>query len=152
MVLPSKYQSVALDDFDVLSASVFCAGARLSASGSGAVATAAQFPSWQPVADRQAIELGAIRSLERGIRSRSSPPAVVESDPGREPESWRSRIARVRRVPGPATFLNRHRIRGGYRLIDTAAALGWLNVPVRHELGNGISILVPLARRENRWS
>lgn len=51
-----------------------------------------------------------------------------------------------------ATFLNRHRIRGGYRLLDTAAALGWLDGLMRYELGNGVSILVPLARPENRWT
>ena len=51
-----------------------------------------------------------------------------------------------------ATFLNRHRIRGGYRLLDTAAALGWLDGLMRYELGNGVSILVPLARPENRAS
>lgn len=51
-----------------------------------------------------------------------------------------------------ATFLNRHRIRGGYRLLDTAAALGWLDELVRYELANGVAILVPLARRENRWT
>lgn len=51
-----------------------------------------------------------------------------------------------------AAFLNRHRIRGGYRLLDTAAAVGWLDGLVRYELGNGVAILVPLARRENRWT
>jgi FkbM family methyltransferase len=51
-----------------------------------------------------------------------------------------------------ATLLNRHRIRGGYRLLDTAAALGWLYGLVRYELAGGVAILVPLARRENRWT
>lgn len=51
-----------------------------------------------------------------------------------------------------ATFLNRHGIRGGYRLLDTAAALGWLDGLVRYELSRDVAILVPLARRENRWT
>lgn len=51
-----------------------------------------------------------------------------------------------------ATFLNRHGIRGGYRLLDTAASLGWLDGLMRYELRNGVSILVPLARPENRWT
>lgn len=51
-----------------------------------------------------------------------------------------------------ATFLNRHRIRGGYRLLDTAAALGWLDGLVRYRLGEKVEILVPIGRPENRWS
>lgn len=51
-----------------------------------------------------------------------------------------------------ASFLNRHGIRGGYRLLDTAAALGWLDGLVRYELTRDVAILVPLARRENRWT
>jgi FkbM family methyltransferase len=51
-----------------------------------------------------------------------------------------------------ATYLNRRGLRGGYRLLDTAAALGWLDGLVRYELSRDVAILVPLARRENRWT
>lgn len=65
------------------------------------------------------------------------PPAIRTKPP------WSFRLA---------SFLNQRGIRGGYRLLDTAAALGWLDGLVRYELTGGVAILVPLARRENRWT
>jgi FkbM family methyltransferase len=46
----------------------------------------------------------------------------------------------------------RHRIRGGYRLVETARRLGWLNVVVPYELEEGLALDVPLYRRENLMS
>lgn len=95
-------------------------------------------PEAQPEASRERIprrlpqRLGAIDSgtMTRQAKRWTRPP-------------WVFRVAK---------FLNRHRIRGGYRLLDTAAALGWLDGLVRYELGSGVAILVPIARPENRWS
>jgi FkbM family methyltransferase len=51
-----------------------------------------------------------------------------------------------------AKYLIDHQVRGGYRLIDTARKLGWLNVIARYPLDNGVTVDVPLYRVENPWS
>jgi FkbM family methyltransferase len=51
-----------------------------------------------------------------------------------------------------AQLLISHRIRGGYRLMETAFRRGWLNVVVRYPLADGVALDVPLYRRENLWS
>jgi FkbM family methyltransferase len=48
--------------------------------------------------------------------------------------------------------LIRRRIRGGYRLVETARRLGWLNVVVPYTLGEGLALDVPLYRPENFMS
>jgi len=48
-----------------------------------------------------------------------------------------------------AMHLIRRRIRGGYRLVETARRLGWLNVVVPYTLEEGQTLDVPLYRREN---
>lgn len=48
-----------------------------------------------------------------------------------------------------AMHLIRRRIRGGYRLVETARRLGWLNVVVPYTLEEGLALDVPLYRREN---
>lgn len=45
-----------------------------------------------------------------------------------------------------------HRVRGGYRLLETARQRGWLNVLVRYRLSDGVDLDVPLYRPENPWS
>lgn len=51
-----------------------------------------------------------------------------------------------------AKFLDRHGLRGGYRIVKVAERLGGLDCVVRYSLGNGVALDVPLARRENRWT
>lgn len=51
-----------------------------------------------------------------------------------------------------ARFLERRQLRGGYRIVRVAEQLGGLNCVVRYELGNGVTLTVPLQRRENRWA
>ncbi|HUE70887.1 MAG TPA: FkbM family methyltransferase [Pirellulaceae bacterium] len=46
----------------------------------------------------------------------------------------------------------RHRIPGGYHLVELAEKLGWLNVLVRYRLSDRVSIDVPLNRRETQWA
>lgn len=48
-----------------------------------------------------------------------------------------------------AMHLIRRRIRGGYRLVETARRLGWLNVVVPYTLEEGLALDVPLYRPEN---
>jgi FkbM family methyltransferase len=59
---------------------------------------------------------------------------------GRAP--WHFRLAK---------FLIRHRLRGGYRLIETARRRGWLDALARYPLADGIALDVPLYRKENSW-
>jgi len=51
-----------------------------------------------------------------------------------------------------ASFLNRNGVRGGYRLLNVADRLHWLDCCVRYELTPRISFGVPLYRPETRWS
>jgi FkbM family methyltransferase len=48
-----------------------------------------------------------------------------------------------------AMHLIHRRIRGGYRLVETTRRLGWLNVVVPYTLEEGLTLDVPLYRREN---
>ena len=51
-----------------------------------------------------------------------------------------------------AKYLIHNQFRGGYRLIDAARKLGWLNVIARYNLDNGVKVDVPLYRVENSWN
>ena len=51
-----------------------------------------------------------------------------------------------------AAFLNRHGLRGGYRLTDKLVSAGRLDGLVRYRLADGVAVLVPLWRPDNRWA
>jgi FkbM family methyltransferase len=51
-----------------------------------------------------------------------------------------------------AKWMIRHRIPGGYHLVELAERLGWLNILVRYRLSDRVSLDVPLNRRETQWA
>lgn len=51
-----------------------------------------------------------------------------------------------------AKLLDRHGLRGGYRLAGLAERLGGLNCVVRYPLSHGVTLAVPLYRESNRWA
>ncbi len=53
-------------------------------------------------------------------------------------------------VFGIGRWLVRHRLRGGYRLIDWAERRGWLNCRALYRLGERVEIEMPLYRRANQ--
>ncbi len=63
--------------------------------------------------------------------------------PLRERPPWRFRLAK---------WMIRHRIPGGYHLVELGEKLGWLNVLVRYRLSDRVSLDVPLNRRETQWA
>ena len=85
----------------------------------------------------------------RGARPSSVPPTPMSvskaTPPPRRAERppWHFRLAMT---------LIRRQIRGGYRLVDTARRLGWLNVVVPYTVGKGPALDVPLYRPENFMS
>src|SRR5436305_3172243 len=89
------------------------------------------------------------RMKNRGARPSSVPPTPMSvskaTPPPRRAERppWHFRLAMT---------LIRRQIRGGYRLVDTARRLGWLNVVVPYTVGKGPALDVPLYRPENFMS
>lgn len=81
--------------------------------------------------------------------SKDTAPGRISAPPGRSGPRPSGRVPWHFRL---AKFLIRHRLRGGYRLIETARQRGWLNVVARYPLADGIALDVPLYRRENSWS
>ncbi len=63
--------------------------------------------------------------------------------PLRSSAPWHFRLAK---------WMIRHRIPGGYHLVELAEKLGWLNVLVRYRLSDRVSLDVPLNRRETQWA
>jgi len=68
---------------------------------------------------------------------------MLPSGRSRSAAPWYFRLAKL---------LQRHELRGGYRLAELAERLGGLDRVVRYPLGHGITLAVPLYRRENRWA
>ena len=50
-----------------------------------------------------------------------------------------------------AKWMVRHRVRGGYHLLELADNFGWLNNIVCYQLNERIKMYVPLYRAANRW-
>lgn len=51
-----------------------------------------------------------------------------------------------------AKWMIRHRIPGGYHLVELGERIGWLNCLVRYRLSDRVSLDVPLNRRETQWA
>lgn len=56
---------------------------------------------------------------------------------------WHFRIAR---------WMIRHRVPGGYHLVELGERMGWLNCLVRYRLSDRVTLDVPLNRRETQWA
>jgi FkbM family methyltransferase len=67
---------------------------------------------------------------------------MYTSLPVRDRPPWHFRLAK---------WMIRHRIAGGYHLVELAERRGWLEHLVRFRLG-GASLDVPMNRRENQWA
>jgi FkbM family methyltransferase len=46
----------------------------------------------------------------------------------------------------------RHRVPGGYHLVELGERMGWLNCLVRYRLSDRVTLDVPLNRRETQWA
>ncbi|HZL89943.1 MAG TPA: FkbM family methyltransferase [Pirellulaceae bacterium] len=51
-----------------------------------------------------------------------------------------------------AKWMIRHRIPGGYHLVELGERMGWLDCLVRYRLSDRVSVDVPLNRRETQWA
>ena len=63
--------------------------------------------------------------------------------PLRQRPPWHFRLAK---------WMIRHRVPGGYHLVELGERMGWLNCLVRYRLNDRVSVDVPLNRRETQWA